>query len=806
MASRLTRGSKRARWTLPLVGVICVLGLLVGGVVAVWEPQPAFAADPNTLYINTNNAGKTGSCVAGNDSYSVITSANTCSLGAALTQANTSPVPLRVTLATEFAASIPEGTQAMITPDYSNTTWMNTTFQGFAGTGALYAITAPMVVDLHNKLGIRAINAGPASILINGSDIAVLNASEIRAVTAAILVGPAANTVRIDGGQTMPMEGYRINRFLEIQNGAQGITFQNYTVGNLIDPLAIENSAAVFFATPGAGTSTTIVVNDVTFTTTRDPNSSQWICTDLDSSGCVNAAISLGSGSRVDGLEIKNSRFQNLRAPVQANRPVIFGASRQGTTANLANLDFHDNSIVNSTTCPNPSGMSCALILLPTSGVDGTTDNYIRGNHFVNFPGYSQPHAIAWISNKTTNFNTTRSGLFIQDNHFDGFIGSTIPLGNAGVVSVERNEFGVNSYSNANTIDEETAAVLTGQTSETISKAMIMNGNADYASNRKILTWYPTALTTIAPGCRFVVDAISPTHLDPNRVPTQPVRLEVYWTSTTKAERYLGSSVVDAGTTASLKLDLPDEAIGPDGTVAGNIRLLTQSLAFGQPMTSQHSRTLPLSGSCFRVALDTLAQDLGPIQGGGQVSITGLGLSQVDEVVVVFNEDSACTALVIHDDTSATCTAPASTRAGSRTGVVALTVSQSVAGEVLASVETTYLYIAHGELTVVKRGWIDLPDLGSGVTGEALHDLLVGGSSGAVEVAWGSPLPSGTTVTWTYTLTYIYRVGAAPYGGAGDTALTGVVIEDDKLGEVCGIEILHLNTPIGCTASGALER
>jgi hypothetical protein len=785
----------------PFVALVSVFSLVTTSLIVTTLASPANAADPNTVYINTNASGRTGTCTLGNDSFAA--SGNTCSLGAALTLTNASPTPRTITLATGFAASIPDGTTVMITPSTNSTTWMNTAHVNENnGRGGVYAITAPVTIDLHNKLGIASMNATAASILVTGSNINLINMSEIRGYMASIAVSTTARNITVNGGTTMPTSGLLTKRFLEIHNGAQGVTFSNYTVGNLSDRTDLW-AAAVFFAYLNIPqTTTNVVIDNVTFTTTRPVDSPTYSCTDLDSSSCANIAISMDDETRITNLEVKNSTFKNLREDPAGAHPNVLTTAGAGFTVYLANLDFHDNQIIDTQSCTNNSYLNCALIYLPMIGVSNTVKSYIRNNTFLNSLGVPQPHAIAWDAYRTTNYNTTSSGLHILDNTFDGFTGSTIALADAGLVTMERNLFGANTASQANTIDEETAATVAGQNSSTITKALIMNGNGDVATNKKSLTWYPTVATVDEFACEVTLTVVAPTNSNSNRIPPLPVRLEFYYTATTKAEIYVDSKQVTTGSTTQITLPIPAEAVGPAGILSGGMRILTQSLAYGQPMTSQFSRVAALVGTCVPVETTAITPSSGVVEGGSTLTITGSGFSQVDEVSATFNNDATCTTMTIINDTTATCTIPPSTRTGSLTGEVALVVTLTLDNQVIDTFTTTFTYVAPGDLTIIKRAWVDVPK----VAPESLYGMLMGNDhGGAREILAGATVPPGTEITWTYTLTYTYLVGGVAYGGSSDIALTSVVVTDDQLGEVCTLATVFLNTPTGCVASGPVS-
>jgi len=126
-------------------------------------------------------------------------------------------------------------------------------------------------------------------------------------------------------------------------------------------------------------------------------------------------------------------------------------------------------------------------------------------------------------------------------------------------------------------------------------------------------------------------------------------------------------------------------------------------------------------------------------------------------------------------------------------GDAALTVTN---GSTTLTNPQAYRYWADGDLSVVKRGW----DCDDSVALDApnAYDQVI---EGCEELPSGSEVSSGTTVTWTYTATYSYSKPNAPTD-SGQVGATNVIVSDDKVGPVCTIDVLYLNTPVGCVASG----
>jgi len=278
-------------------------------------------------------------------------------------------------------------------------------------------------------------------------------------------------------------------------------------------------------------------------------------------------------------------------------------------------------------------------------------------------------------------------------------------------------------------------------------------------------------------------------------IPPQPVRLDAYWTATTKAEVFLGSYMVPSGSsTATFTMPVPAEAVKADGTLFGNVRLQAQVMASTLPQaaSTQYSRWVGLTGQVVNTAITAMSPDNGPVEGGSTLTLTGTGLSGLNpsDFTVLFNGSDPCTSVTIVDSATLTCVTPASTRSGSLTGAVGVTVLFK--GTTLASFPDGYTYWADGVLKVEKKAWLT-----------AASPLDFGTvRRGATELPSRELLRPGTMVAWTYTVTYGYVVGGQPYGGPGDIGLTQLEVVDDQLGVVCVIATVHLNTPAACTDAG----
>ena len=116
----------------------------------------------------------------------------------------------------------------------------------------------------------------------------------------------------------------------------------------------------------------------------------------------------------------------------------------------------------------------------------------------------------------------------------------------------------------------------------------------------------------------------------------------------------------------------------------------------------------------------------------------------------------------------------------------------------VTTVDNAYLYGTPAELKVVKRGW----DCGNSTY---TYDQIMDGACQEIASDPETILPSGTRVTWTYTVTYQDLSNQS-------TGLIDVTVTDDKIlgqdgnpTQICHFDTLPINTPVGCVASGEVR-
>jgi len=606
------------------------------------------------------------------------TAAGTCTLRAALEESNALNRP-----AGEVLITVAEGLSGTIVPDGTNTAaasnrpnWMFPTATGSPTVstrdtgGAFYRITAPVTIDLDNRLSINdgtyATSEG-AAFFVDGPGVTFRNVSQIFGSGSSFVMGPNADGVLIDGGETRTRASNAPKRFITFRSGSRNVTLRNYTVSGFAHHATGTSANAsrtglLWFDSAANTTFTNYTIDNVLF---DYPTSGS--CTATDGTGCATSLIDFrfrnsNSNIRVVDFTFTNSRVQNMPGvkgvfgfPFSDGETVATNDGIRNYGVQLTNLQIVDNEFVNNRR-HNPSSADPkkygAFIVLPITQMVG--NNVIARNYFERAePGVTggnvaglNPYAIYHRGLSTGNNNTIQANMAIVDNHFDGYASvSTIRLHHAGQETVARNTFGT-----------RTGGSSAGEAEEASS------GNGLYVSsgtqsNRKINTWHPTAAVAARQAnqlCRAEVEvtALSGTG---NQVPQTPIYLDVYWTTDRTAEVYLGTyGPFDSQTAQRLAVDLPEVGspalrwiaeqhganvpVDPDtDEVHGFVRLQTHSAAArgsaadGDLESSQYSRVAALTGNC---AVPPDAPRLDPTSGlvvsgwaqpGAEVVITDAG-------------------------------------------------------------------------------------------------------------------------------------------------------------------------------------
>lgn len=592
MLRRRRRTARRLRWASAVS--LCV-GLIAGGVAVA---TPAVSAPSHEFEITTlafsgvDQTPGDGVCR---------TVDGACTLRAALEESNAlNAAPGAVVI------RVKAGLSGVIRPVMSRTpaNWMQTSAVSTWDDGAFYRITAPVSVDLDNRVSIipTSESVEGAAFEIDGPDVSLKNFSNILSSGTSLVMGERAKRVTVAGGSTVTRENYYPERFVVYRQGASDIAVRDYALQGFYHEGQQTSGLFLFNATTSTPMKN-ITVERVTVNYTAGGT-----CSGSDGSGCRTNLTTFsprGPGVVLDGFSFTDSVVKNLNG---ATAFKFLNNNSSGVT--LSNLSISGNQFLNSV--GDGTGDENAFITLPPGTLSG--ENRISRNTFVRATS-GQTIAIRWDG--LTRSGTTPSGLSITDNHFDGYE-SSIRLSRSGLTTISGNTFGTRSGSQGRP--------ATGEETGDGGALLVDNSGAD--SNQASSTWYPAANATMVsapsssalvatprPGysggtCAAEVAVQRPT-VKP--LPAGPVALDVYWTADRTAEIYLGrvTGVTDATASIAFSLPVGAQALpGPTmptsaqavnattGDVTGFIRVQTHVETTPQITSSQFSRTVAVSGNC----------------------------------------------------------------------------------------------------------------------------------------------------------------------------------------------------------------
>jgi hypothetical protein len=511
-----------------------------------------------------------------------------CTLRAAIEQSNALKLPagaVRISVSTD----IPLGTS--MTGVLDSTHRMTSQTASTRDNGALFWVTAPVVIDLGRRLNVTGDVSDNewAAFYLNGDNITVQNADAVASGRTSFVVGPDAKGITIDGGEmgeTDPRKRGIVDatinpeRFVTIVQGAQNVTVKRYELKGFWS-----NSAAGLFTFQGrtGKAMSDIVIEDIVVDY-KSP---------VQCSGDCRAPLTLFvSSPNIQGLTFRNMQVFGIQ-----DRRAFRMTTGTPSIQDLKIIDsrFTDNNVTG-------SSRTDAFIALPNEGrLTGTTT---IARNVITASGAGNTDVAIYADGNAGPNSTALSGITVEDNHFDGYAnnGGAVALRETGVATVRRNTFGPKSGSQSDTVGEETGASTAGG-------RMVVN--VDATANENINTWYPSTdakvLTGSAPAdaltvkgpesknvCLAQVTVTAPTA---SPVPTEPVTLDFFWTGQRTAEKYLGSV---SGVSGASQLVVFPFTVDPDsGQATGFVRVQTQAREnLGQFESSQYSRVRKLTGDC----------------------------------------------------------------------------------------------------------------------------------------------------------------------------------------------------------------
>lgn len=591
------RSASRARraW----VGALAALALLGAGL---GVALPASAA-PRTLVIDS--LAESGRDAAPGDG-TCATATDTCTLRAAIEESNAldgAAGEVQITVAPGLSGEI------VTTMSPTSTSWMRTTAVTQWDVGAVFEITAPVDIDLDDRVAIYpASDYEGAAFHIDGPDVTLRNLTNVFGSGSSIVFGPNAQRVTVDGGSSVTRRNYFPERFAVYRAGASDITVSDYRLQGFFG--GGEDTGLFLFNPQNARTPIrNIVIEGVTVDYITGGQ-----CHAADGSGCRTNLTSFvpRTNTVLEGFRFADSTVRNL----SGFDGFRFGRGTIADSVTLSDLEITGN------TFQNVQGLAgdvnTSFITLPQKSITGT--NRIAGNSFVRADS-GQSYAIGWWNVQNPGA-ATASGLEITDNHFDGYSAASIRLLYTGRTTVAGNTFGMRSASQARpAIAEET----------TDGVALLDNYAA--TANEGLRTWFPTSaakvLTSAPTGaalvaspppsssgaamCAATVEVAAPSGAGTGLIASGPVDLELYWTADRTAELYLGRVEGVDGESARVTFSLPIGAQALPGTTgdvfatavdsvsgaaSGYIRVQTQAPTTPQTTSSQYSRIVPVSGHC----------------------------------------------------------------------------------------------------------------------------------------------------------------------------------------------------------------
>jgi hypothetical protein len=521
------------------------------------------------LIVNSADFGASGNCTGG----------GVCTLGRAIEVANTVDHDIDVLIKAEVDGVIPFPTSIDDVAQRSAVSpWDE---------GALFWVKRPMEIDLDDRLGLAPAKGYTgtamkdiAALLVDAPDVRLRNFSNWFSHQSVFVFSANSDGSSLVGGESIQTVSNHTNRQVVIMAGAKNITISQYTMGRQSSDADSGGIALTRF-----GTDLTGVVEDVTISEVVVDNAtvSGASCDANDGEGCSGNGLFVAKGVAVDGLTLKDSEFRNFWRT--AGTPA--GALNASAAGALSNWEVKDNRFIDTR-----SGSTATIQLPKTDSLPGPFR--ISGNVFDNQTSTAsskQKRAIYFARNESTTATETQteSGLYIEDNHFDGYA-QTIDLLTAGTVTVQRNTFGAKSNSvSGGTTSAADAYGTSGEESGTSENVMVNNDGR--GSNRAIRTWWPKAATVNGCSLSLELQASSAVYY---LQPEAPVDIDVYWTAGITAEVYLGT-LKALQTPGVYKLDVAP----PTG---GRIRVQTQGTSVGktQPESSQYSRVVDVTvgGEC----------------------------------------------------------------------------------------------------------------------------------------------------------------------------------------------------------------
>ncbi|WP_147794683.1 hypothetical protein [Cellulomonas sp. Y8] len=648
------------RWSRP-VGAVAASGALLATGVTAAHGDPGAAPSAWAHEFLVDSLGTEGDDARGDGVCA--TASGACTLRAAIEESNTINAgvgQVRIGVHPDFAGGLIDITGP------SESTWMRTTPVSTGGTitgdnGAVFEITAPVTIDLENRLRAAPPNSSavPSAAVfhIDGPDITLQGVDDSWGAETTFYVGPRASDVHITGG-TMATPNANPKRFLVVRGGASNVRLTDYEVSGFASNGTTQGWGFV------DGSSASAPVSGLAVEGVRYSGSATGACNASSATGCTSSPMSLRNQTVRDltfsGNTVVNfaqavnssSRLVDLRSAVvdtmTFERNVVEGARLREpvplidfgrTTAEAARVEefsIADNTFTGlQVTHASPSAVT-ALVHLPQGRGIG------RSGSIVDNRLHATPHvsvsAVHWTGPHGSSRNVTPSGVTIERNDMVGFQVWW------GTTSLPRNNLVHLSGTGAVTVRMNThrsPALSTAWAPNDFEIGLTENilVNANEGANGKLAPWFPTARGNAATqptpypvGCtaEFDIEPRTERRLD------APTVVDVLWgTATGHSTAVLDSIELTSQQRQRIAVTIPaagdprlahlePDAVAPidpaTGAISGHLRVQAHyAVPGGQLASTQISRALTITGSC-RVDLSidqaadqndpTLARDL----------------------------------------------------------------------------------------------------------------------------------------------------------------------------------------------------
>lgn len=535
-------------------------------------PQSASAATQTYTVDSTVHSNVASATADANPADGVCaTAAGTCTLRAAIEQANALPASPGDDVRIAFSSSLVSSSAKITLP--SNGLRMQTTgashngiSNDYLGSGFFYVVNAqrPVAIDLGGAVSIESSNdAGNGIFLVKSEGVTIESFKNLRAGDTSIVIDRPARNTTIRNGACLDPDTIILEACVGLISGTSGVTITDLTVdssyrfGIFADRFKTGDDPISNVSVTRLKSTGTQQYGDIWFEI--DAQVDGFTVEDSEFNSPAGYAVGLQSGSEVkdlriasstfrganafqiftyantktEGLTVESSTFDGTRwAFVDHGRSTHDGLTLRGNTFRDLHqhvLDFVDSKLTNAVIEDNDfvdqrfDGNTTIWIGQPG------TNNVIRNNTFTQAEGVAN-NRWAIYNNAIPPTANDESGWAFIGNHIDGYrsqVGGPIINLGRGKTPMLRNTFGPRTSGTIIPLESEVRS----------SNRFVSNRESD--TNKTIQTWRPTSTSTDGTNLTIAVAPVTPT-LGGNTVPTGPVDIDVFWTADDNAELYIG--------------------------------------------------------------------------------------------------------------------------------------------------------------------------------------------------------------------------------------------------------------------------